>query len=238
MRKVLITGSAGHIGQFLCAALEPYYEIRGFDRVASDRPEAATVAHLSERDALQSACTGVDALVHLAGVRDAASSWEDVLETNIVGTHNVLDAAREAGVGKIVYASSCQATFGYGEHYPQTPDLYPKSLSFYGVSKFAGEQLGHVFSSRHAIDVICIRLGLFTGTGRVPSNRQITGRFLGHDDAIQLFRRAIDVIGVRFAVVYGVSNSSIRSLDLSAAREILGYVPTQNEDDLLDSKEG
>ena len=235
MKTVLITGSAGHIGRLLARNLSPFYEIRGFDREPSDM-ESAVVADLGDREALRRSCDGADAVVHLAGLRGSNSNWNDVLKTNIAGTYNVYEAAKQAGVRKFVYASSCQVTFGYGEHHPQTPGLYPRSLSFYGVSKFAGEQLGHVYSSQHGIEVICIRLGLVTSSGRVPSGRQITGRFLGHDDATSLFRRAIDVIGVPFAVVYGASESSIRSLDLTAAREILGFIPTQIEDDYLESE--
>lgn len=237
MRRVLITGSAGHIGQHLVRTLRSHYEIRGFDREPTPGLEDAVVGDLGDRDALLRAAREADVVVHLAGNRGANAGWDEILHSNIIGTYNVFDAAREAGVAKIVYASTCQVTFGYGEHARQGPDMYPRSLSYYAVSKVTGEQLGHLYSNRHAIDVICLRLGLFTSTGLVPATRQLTGRFIGREDTTRLFRRAIEAIGVRFAVVYGASDSSLLSFDLESAREILGYVPIQREDDHLQKSE-
>jgi len=235
MRRSLITGSAGSIGNHLVRTLSSHYEICGFDREPTPQLADAIIAELSDRDALLQAARGADVVVHLAGNRSANADWDEILNSNIIGTHNVFEAAREAGVGKIVYASTCQVTFGYGEHAYQSPDMYPRSLSYYAVSKVTGEQLGHLYSRRHAIDVICLRLGLFTSTGLVPAARQVTGRFIGREDTTRLFRRAIDAIGVRFAIAYGVSDSSLLSFDLESAREDLGYVPVEREDDHLES---
>lgn len=231
-RRVLITGSSGSIGAHLSRELADSYAIRGFDRVASDQLEDQVVSDLADTDALRRACAGVDAVIHLAGNRSASASWDEVLASNLVGSRNVFEAAMQANVRRVVYASSCQVTFGYGEHYTQSAELYPKPLSYYAASKVAAEQVGHVYSRRSGMSVICIRLGLFTADGRLPADRQITGRFLSHRDAVQLFRRAIEVIGVEFAVVYGASRSSRLNLDLEETRRVLGYIPDDTEDSL------
>lgn len=231
-QRVLITGSSGRIGQHLCRHLSDYYDLRGFDRVPAELPGQQITGETGDEEALQTACEGVDVLVHLAANPSYEASWEETLESNIQGTQNVFVAAQRAGVKKIVYASTCQVTFGYGSNSLQTPDMYPRSLSYYAASKVLGEQLGHVFAYRHGIDVICIRVGLFSERGRIPAHRA-AGRLLGLNDAIQIFQRAIDVMGVRFAVVYGVSRSSRQALDLEEARRVLSYIPTECEDDLI-----
>lgn len=232
LRRVLITGSSGSIGAHLARELAGVYAIRGFDRIANDEIEDEIVGDLSDTTALREACADVDAVIHLAGNRSASASWDEVLATNVVGSRNVFEAAARANVRRVVYASSCQVTFGYGEHCTQSAQLYPKPLSYYAASKVTAEQIGHVFARESGMSVICIRLGLFTANGRLPADRQITGRFLSHRDAVQLFRRAIDVIGVEFAVVYGASRSSRLNLDLEDARRVLGYIPDDAEDEL------
>lgn len=231
-RRVLVTGSSGRIGRHLCRNLAELYELRGFDRIRGELPQQQVLGDVSDPAALAAACEGMDVVVHLAGNASHQASWDEALESNIQGTYNVFEAARSAGVKKIVYASTCQVTFGYGSNAPQSPQMYPKSLSYYAASKVLGEQLGHVFAYNHGIDVICIRVGLFSERGRVPAHRA-AGRFLGLQDTVQIFQRAIDVMGVQFAVVYGVSRSSRRTLDLEQARRVLGYVPTESEDDVL-----
>ena len=232
-RKLLITGSAGRLGRHLCRELARHYDISGFDRVANPDLTQQTVARLADFAELRSACEHKDVVVHLAANPGASTPWPEILEANIEGTYHLFEAARLGGVRKVVFASTCQVTFGYGEHSNQTPSLVPRPTSLYAVSKVTGEMLAYRYAHEYAIDAICIRIGLFPESGRLPSSRQITGRFLGKRDAVQLFRRAIDAIGVRYAVVYGASDSSRLNLDLETARNVLGYIPEEREDDLL-----
>lgn len=233
---VVITGSTGRVGSVLARGLSPHYRIRNYNRRHSDELGDQVVGELSDVAKLTEACRGATAVIHLAGNPSRKASWEEAFQTNAVGTKHVLDAARDAGVERFVYGSSCQVTFGYGEHSMQHGDLPPRSLSYYGVSKVAAEQLCHMYSARYGMSAICVRIGLLTASGRLPATRHITGRFLGHDDAVDLFRRAVGAIGVRFAVVYGASNSSRLTFDLDGARRVLGYVPQQCEDDLHEAE--
>lgn len=236
-RKLLITGSAGRLGRHLCRELAPYYDISGFDRVENPDLAQQTVARLADIDALKRACDHQDVVVHLAANPGASTPWPEVLEANIEGTYNLFEAARQGGVRKVVFASTCQVTFGYGEHSQQFPSQVPRPTSLYAVSKVTGEMIAYRYAYEYAIDAVCIRVGLFPDSGRLPSTRQITGRFLGKRDAVQLFRRAIDALGVRYAVVYGASDSSRLNLDLETARNVLGYIPEEREDDLLSAPE-
>ena len=104
---VLLTGAAGTIGSALRERLPDYgWQLRGFDRV---RRAAAGSSATSRRPAdLDAALDGVEAIVHLAG-QPAEAPWPVIREANIEGTLQVFEAARRAGVRRVVYASSNHA---------------------------------------------------------------------------------------------------------------------------------
>ena len=101
------------------------YDVYGSGRrtMSSARAEASSVAQLpddhfviadvSDADAVAAAMAGMDAVLHIAAVPDPRNSFEEVLSSNIVGTHNVLEACRQAGIKRLVYASSIMVNWGY-----------------------------------------------------------------------------------------------------------------------------
>ncbi|HEY8113922.1 MAG TPA: NAD-dependent epimerase/dehydratase family protein, partial [Actinomycetes bacterium] len=112
MSVILITGAAGRIGTYLRRGL-PYLgwrlrllDVKQPDNLASG--EEAVVADIRDTDAMEAAVRDVDAVVHLAGIANEAP-FAEICAANIVGTHTVFDAARRAGVPRIVYASSNHA---------------------------------------------------------------------------------------------------------------------------------
>jgi uronate dehydrogenase len=114
MTTVLITGAAGSIGTALRQRLRERFRLRLTDiRRPNDlaNDEEFVAADLADLDALSGVMSGVDAVVHLGGV-SKEDSWEKILPANFVGTYNVFEAARRAGVKRIVVASSNHAV-GY-----------------------------------------------------------------------------------------------------------------------------
>ena len=109
-RRVLITGSTGGVGTILTQRLHDDYDLVGHAREPD--PGADPVvrgADLVDYDAVLAAMDGIDTVVHLAGAASPEASWGQVLDANIVGTRNVLEAARAAGVARVVFASSNHA---------------------------------------------------------------------------------------------------------------------------------
>jgi uronate dehydrogenase len=156
---VLITGAAGRIGRYLRDGLPPLgWQLRLLDIQPIQTDEDAVVADIRDADALDAAMEGMDAVVHLAGIASEAP-FEDILDVNIEGSWHVFEAARRAGISRVVYASSNHAV-GFtprasmvGVDIPVRPD------SYYGVSKVFGEALGRLYADRHAMSVVCLRIG-------------------------------------------------------------------------------
>src|SRR5256712_4386040 len=104
-RTVLVTGMSGLIGGALRRHLEDKYELSALNRrlIAGVKCHQADIANL---DAIAPAFAGVDTVVHLAALTGSSTNFDDILRANVVGTYNVFEAARRAGVSRVVFASS------------------------------------------------------------------------------------------------------------------------------------
>jgi len=196
------------------------------------------VADLADQDALAAACQGVDTVVHLAGVPDPAAAWDKLLEANVIGTANVFAAAKAAGCRRVVFASSIHAVSGYpGDVQVRTTEpVNPRDL--YGVSKCFGEALGRFYAEQQDLSVIVLRIGAFqkrSGVRRAAA-LDVMESFVSRRDLTALIVRCIDDETLRFAIFHGLSNNRFKRLDISDARELIGYAPQDdftNENVLL-----
>src|SRR5260221_10763648 len=149
MQRVLVTGAAGGIGSRLRKLLKGVYrEIRWSDlKTPPDlAPDEQFVrADLSSVSDVEQAVTGMQGIVHLGGY-SVEGPWDTILNANIVGCYNLFEAARRAGVKRVVLASSNHAVGFYprekriGINMPGRPD------SRYGVSKAFGEAPGALYA--------------------------------------------------------------------------------------------
>ena len=102
--RVLVTGANGLIGGFVMKAWRaPGSRFDAVGLARSAGPNADIIADIGDLDALVAGCDGVDAIVHLAATSAVDSPWEAVLESNLIGTYNVFEAARRAGVPRVVF---------------------------------------------------------------------------------------------------------------------------------------
>src|ERR1700736_3728227 len=157
MAKYLVTGAAGFIGSSLVRALlERGDEVRGIDNFATGRRENLTgmlnqidfrEADILDLDAMHKACAGVDYVMHQAAIPSVPKSVLDPLgsnRANVDGTLNVLVAARDAKVKRVVYAASSSA-YGETPTLPKTENMQPHPISPYGVTKYVGELYAQTF---------------------------------------------------------------------------------------------
>jgi uronate dehydrogenase len=221
--RVLMTGAAGAIGSCLRDGLRPRVD----ELVLTDRravePEAEErfiLADLADRDAVLGAAAGADAVIHLGGI-STERPFDQLVGPNLVGTFNVFEAARLAGVSRVVFASSNHATGFYPVDRTLTGDEPTRPDSLYGVSKVYGEALGSLYADKFDLEVVCVRIGSFA---RRPRQRRELATWLSHEDTVRLFAACLSAPDVGFRVVYGASANTRLFWDLTSARE-LGYEP-------------
>ncbi len=167
--RVLLTGGSGLVGRTLTPMLARKGEVRHFDTRDPADGHPCVVGDLRDRQAVTQACRDVNVVVHIAALhgRAWAEAGDDAgFEVNIIGTKNVLEAAREAGVGRVVFTSSIWAT-GHGPDPPYLPideDLPRPPAELYGLTKKLGEQMCAYASARYGFSTICLRPGSILGT--------------------------------------------------------------------------
>ncbi|MEQ0565004.1 NAD(P)-dependent oxidoreductase [Amycolatopsis sp. NEAU-NG30] len=223
-QRVLITGSAGVVGTLMRPRLRrPGRVLRLLDlapQTASDPAEEVVTASVTDPAAMAAACEGVDALIHLGG-HSRENSWEATLDVNINGTHTVLEAARAAGIQRVILASSNHAV-GFRRVDEDLPaDSSPRPDTYYGVSKAAIEALGSLYHSRFGMDVIVIRIGSCFETPLPLGPRGLT-TWLSPDDAARLFEACLAAPSPGYRLIWGVSDNTRRIYSLAEA-EALGY---------------
>lgn len=226
---VLITGAAGTIGAHLRRSLvRPGRTLRLLDVVpmsARDDDGDVDLVTCSFLDdtALAAAMHGVSAVIHLGGLSTGGHPWADYVATNITGTRLVFDAARHAGVTRVIYASSHHVMGRHRLDVSQPVGEYeaPQPDSFYAVSKVAGEALGRLYYERHEMNVLCLRIGSYRDR---PTDRRTLWNWLSPDDCTRLFEAALDTPTPGFRIVWGVSANTTRVVSLDEAAAI-GYFP-------------
>jgi UDP-glucose 4-epimerase len=166
--RVLVTGGGGFIGSHLAERLvERGDEVRVLDSFATGRRE--NLAHLPDAEIVEGdvqsferahhAVRGCDAVLHQAALPSVPRSIQDPLTThavNVTGTLNVLLAARDAGVKRVVYASS-SSVYGSNPHLPKREEQAVAPISPYAVSKLAGEGFCRSFTTIYGLECVSLR---------------------------------------------------------------------------------
>ncbi len=195
-RLAVVTGGLGFIGSHLAERLVA----DGWHvRIADNRPAAnwqpASIAtgtvevvecDIRDASAVATAAISADVIFHQAAVASVQRSIEhprETVEVNIGGTLNVLEAARQQSVRRVVFASSA-AVYGDGPESPKTETLPPRPLSPYAVSKLTGEHLCQVYAHLHGLQTVSLRYFNVFGPRQDPSS-PYSGVISRFTDAIQ-----------------------------------------------------
>lgn len=257
-KRILITGGAGFIGSHLAAA----WAGQGAEVVVLDslrggkRGNLAAIPHtfiqasVEDAPAVAEAARGVDVIHHLAALVSVPESMEKPRETesiNVVGTINVLEAARQAGVRKVVF-SSTSAVYGNAEQPMHSEENLPEPASPYAISKLAGEQYMRLYNEAFGVETVALRYFNVYGPRQDPnspyaaavaifSDRALSGEPLvifGDGEQTRDFIYVGDVVGANLLAaekgsgVYNVaSGTRITVNDL--AREIISAAASKSE---------
>ena len=200
MIKVLVTGAGGFIGQFLIPILAKNHQVRAFDKkkVNFNNEVEVMQGDLGDFKTVRMVTSGVEAIVHLGGI---TGGKETVLtfDTNIRGTYQLLEAAVENKVKKVIFASSIAALgclteeFFIPEYLPIDENHPCKPRDAYGLSKFLGEEILKFYTRKTGIVTITLRFSAVVDTNTYTSNpdRHVLWSIVDVRDVVQSIELAL-----------------------------------------------
>ena len=242
-KQVLITGGAGLIGRILVDRLQAHYALTSFDLQAVPGL-SSLVGNLTDFPAVRHACEGQDTVVHLAADPRVDSPWASNLSTNIQGTYHVFEAARQAGVRRVVCASSQHTTGGFyldepykaitEGRYQEVPRSYPlldetcpiRPDGYYGTAKAFGEALGSYYWDYHHLSSLHLWIGWVLATDDPTYSPLALTLWLSHRDVTQIVRRCLEAPpSLGYDVFYATSDNKWKIWSIARAQQRLGYQP-------------
>jgi uronate dehydrogenase len=227
--RLLLTGAAGALGKMLrprlaamCATLR-LSDVSPMDSAASH--EEVVRCDLGDFDAVNDLLAGVDAVVHLGGI-STEGPWPPILNANIIGMHNLYEAARVHGTRRIIFASSNHA-IGFHKQSERIDASAPtRPDGNYGLSKVFGEQISRFYFDRYGIETVCLRIG---SSFPKPVDRRMMMSWLSYDDLTSLVRASLFAPKVGHTIVFGASNNKATWWDNSLAAH-LGWTPKDSSE--------
>jgi uronate dehydrogenase len=226
--RLLITGAAGEVGSALRGLLRDHLgEAFPILRLSDNRDlgvaaagEEIAYADLTKFEEVRRAMEGVDAVIHLGGIANE-HSYEMIRDVNVDGTYHVLEAARQASVQRVAFASSIHTVGFYPRAATISPSVPVRPDTYYGVSKVYGEALGRMYWERSGMEFVGVRICSFQPQ---PKDARHLSTWLSPRDAAQLFARAVTAPDVGFLIVAGISGNTRRWMS-PEGWDVLGYTP-------------
>jgi NAD(P)-dependent dehydrogenase (short-subunit alcohol dehydrogenase family) len=236
-RRVLVTGAAGNIGSYFAQHSHQKYELVLMERELDEETEKIkefgelVQGDITDIEQMKQICAGVDTVLHLAGDPSPAAPWSSVRDINITGTYNTYVAAKAAGCRRVIFASSIHAVSGYPADVQVKTSEPVNPGDLYGVSKCFGEAMGRYMAEQEGVSVIALRIGAFQPHASARDEKKGLGMldaWVSRRDLNQLIEKCIDVENIKFAIFHGLSDNRFKRLDISDARELVGYAPVDD----------
>ena len=247
--RILVTGMSGLIGKAIRKKLEGKHDLRALNRSGLEGVECVR-ADISDLDAIHNAFDGIDQVVHMAAIAHGNPKWDQLLPFNVIGTYNVFEAARQAGVKRVIYASSGATISGYETKEPykslsegryndagewddlthESP-LHPSGI--YGCTKVWAEALAHHYSDKHDMSMIGLRIGAVNEEDKPLQTRQHSV-WCSQRDVARMVDTCLDApLDLKHDIFFVVSKNQYSYRDMTHAKEILGYEPQDSVEDRI-----
>lgn len=232
--RILITGPGGRVGKEIVPLLREHFALRLLDTAPLKSiplvgDDEFVQADIRDFAAIRKACDGVAALIHLAAISDEDDFHTKLLPVNLEGVYNAFEAARQAGLKKVIFTSTGQTVLFYPKGEWVTPEMPARPWTVYACTKLFGEALARHYSEKHGMSMIVIRLCYFQPYDsellRQPGD--IQREWCSPRDLTQLLVKSIRA-DLPFAVFFGISNNAARSWDISNAQKLVGYEPVDD----------
>ncbi|MCX2680131.1 NAD(P)-dependent oxidoreductase [Galbibacter sp. EGI 63066] len=230
MKKILITGGFGKIGEYFIKNFNHKYDITVADLKVTEGifPKHVRIekVDLTDFSSCMKICEGIDTVIHLAGIVDPVSESDEVLDINIKMTQNIFKAAVKLNCKRLIYASSAQTIESYPEDVQVDKNMLVKPKNLYGVSKCFGEVLAAYYSYNKGISTICLRIGAYEFPKDFTAmNARDLSAFLHPDDFNQLLMGCIETKNIQHEVLNAISDNRYKRLDIRESKEKVGYTP-------------
>jgi nucleoside-diphosphate-sugar epimerase len=205
--------------------------VRGFDQRPTDGVDEALQGDLSDRGSVERAVRDMEVVVHLGATPFDQDFLQRILPNNIVGVYNVLEAAREAGVRRVLLASSGQVVMGHPGPWPACPDTPPAPRNWYAAAKVLSEAAGQIYAHVHGMQVLIVRLGWCPRDSDHAAElaRDEVGKdvYLSVRDAGRFFACAVSApLDAPYHIVFATSRPFRHTrYDITKTRTLLGYEP-------------
>ncbi len=260
---ILITGGAGFIGSHLCdALLQKGHSVRVLDDLSTGKRDNLQLGNpglqliegdVADAELVKRAAEGCRAVVHLAAVASVQASVDDPVKThqsNFIGTLNVCEAMRQAGIKRVLFASSAAVYGNNGEGESISEDIAKAPLTPYASDKLASEQYLDFYRRQHGLEPVIFRFFNIFGPRQDPSSpysgvisifceRALNGTpitvfgdgeqtrdFLYVSDLVAVMMQALEMPRVEEgAVNIGLNQATSLNQLLEALRSVLGDLP-------------
>ena len=225
MNRILLTGAAGGLGTVLRTSLPALCRTL---RLADIVPLSNAAAHeelvqcdLANEAAVDAMLQGCDAVVHMGGI-SVEGPWQPILQANIIGLHNLYEAARRHGVKRLVFASSNHAVGFHSRAHRIDATQPTRGDGNYGVSKVFGETLSRFYWDRYGIETVCLRIG---SCFPEPRDRRMLASWLSYRDLQSLIACCLTAPTVEHTICFAASNNPGMTWWDNSQAAHLGWTP-------------
>lgn len=257
MARIGLTGAGGNVGREVLSAFGGEHDVVPFTHSEQEDMDSELL-DVTDPDEVAEKLDNFDSVIHLAGASSPDADWDTVSRTNIEGTKNVLDAAVENGIDRLVFASSNHAVGTYnssddadpesmtiGDARTVGPDAPTRPDSFYGVSKAACEGLTTYYADVHGLEVVNVRIGWYMSEDDLRNNtdddvepgkdRFARAMWLSPHDCRDVHRKAATVdLPENPVTINAVSRNDERFYSITETMRTVGYEPRDNAAETLD----
>jgi uronate dehydrogenase len=229
VKRLLLTGAAGGLGQVLRESLKPFAQTLRLSDIAdlgvAKENEEIVSCDLADKAALDALVNGVDAIVHMGGI-STEHSFEQILEANIKGVFHLYEGARRHGVKRIVFASSNHVIGFHKQGEVLDANCAKRPDGYYGLSKSFGEDLSRFYFDRYGIETACLRIG---SSFPEPKDQRMLITWLSYRDLTELIRCCLFAPELGHTIAYGASDNRDKWWDNAQAAH-LGFKPQDSSE--------
>ena len=234
--KIVLTGASGRLGSYL---REPLSKITK-KLVSTDNEDIGKTLHnevfkklnIKNFKEVNKILKKTDLIIHF-GAYSNEGPFQEILDSNILGTYNIWKSAKKNKIKRIIFASSIHSVGMYRVNEVINHKVMHKPDTFYGLSKCFGENLAQMYWDKCGIECLTIRI---LSCAKVTSKRSLS-TWLSYDDLIRIVIQSTKIKKLGFEIIYGVSNNKRLNVDNSNATKKLKINIKDNAEKFLNKLE-